>query len=358
MPNKIDLLFPAAGVERRHGLLAATGGRAPHPAPWAINVRLEDALTNRLRGGSFTPIAAGDRPTSVVYRNRTLRIRGNAIEASRVGNAADYSFDTDVSDVQRPAYVPLALAAGSGGLPIGMAPHNDQSIIAWTATETWVVLGNPAEPRTRRISPEVGIIGADAWCAAHDTIYWLSSRGLHSIGADGGGFKPISEDKIPGHLIGLTDDTATLTYNHADRGIYIHTTESVDWFYDIARDQFWPFDSSGTSHVLIGPFRLAEGESYGRLLHLDGTIAESSASVTWKIVEGDTAEAAASNGKALIDGGGDAGNVVATGTWTAGRAHRSHPRNRSMWCCLWLSSSGTWAFERATAVVTQSGKWR
>ena len=65
MPRKLmDLQFPAAGVVRWLGLRDSTGGRGPFPSPWAVNVRLEDSLTNRLRGGSFTGIAAGARPAT------------------------------------------------------------------------------------------------------------------------------------------------------------------------------------------------------------------------------------------------------------------------------------------------------
>jgi len=222
--------------------------------------------------------------------------------------------------------------------------------------------GDPATGTLRCVSDEVGIIAEDAWCVNHDIVYFLSSQGLYSVGVDGSGLKPISEDAIPEELTDVDDDDATLTYNHSDRGVYIHKT-GTDWFYDTARDQFWPFNTSVTdSHVLLGPFQLGQENSYGRVLNLHGNIADGSDDVTWRLIMGDTAEGAAANGKAALEAaiaGGDYDDYVAAeGTWSAGRSHIVYPRNRALWCCLWLHSEGDWAYENATMTIMLSGKWR
>jgi hypothetical protein len=41
------------------------------------------------------------------------------------------------------------------------------------------------------------------------------------VQADGSGLKPLSEDAIPEDLTGVTNSDCILTYNHADRGVYI-----------------------------------------------------------------------------------------------------------------------------------------
>ena len=54
MPRKtLQLQFPRLGVIRRFGL-QFTGNKGEFSTPWSINTRLEDSLTNRLRGGSWT----------------------------------------------------------------------------------------------------------------------------------------------------------------------------------------------------------------------------------------------------------------------------------------------------------------
>ncbi len=360
MPGKMELQFPKLGVARRLGHRTA-GGRTSFPTPWAYNVRLEDVLTKRLRGGSFVGISAGAR-VDPVYRDRAITFASNVITAARQGNSADTSLSTDVSDTQRAIIFQLSLADAVGGTVVAVVPHKDSYLLCFTATETWILSGDPATGSLRRISDEVGIIGADAWCVADDTVYFLSSLGLYSVGADGSGLKAISEDRLPEELTGVSDSTCTLTYQHSDRGVYIHTT-GQDWFYDTAREGFWPFDTSTTdSHLLIGPLKLGSTDWQGLTQTLHGVMADSSATVNWRIVPGKTAEESAINGKLAITAdlaSGDYSSYVQeSGSWAAGRSRTARPRVTAMFMCLWLSSAGAWAFEGATLTSSPSGKWR
>jgi len=354
----MQIVFPAAGVARRIGLRDSTGGRGPFPTPWSYNVRLEESLTHRLRGGSFTAVDAEDR-VDPVYRDRAITFtdvdkvlnRTNVITASRQGDSSDTALSTDVSDSARPVIFQLALADETGPDVLAVVPHKDSFMLCFTATETWVLIGDPAAGTLRRVSDKVGIVGANAWCVNHDTVYFLSSYGLYMVGADGSGLKPVSEDRVPEDLTGITDSGAALDYYHLDRGVYIRLTDSPSWFYDTVRDGFWPFDTStGNSHLLLGPFHLGGQEnSYGRILNLQGNMAAGSADVTWRIVTGDTAEAAAANGKsaitAAVAGGDYSSYYSASGVWSAGRSHISYPRTRAIWCCIWLSATSAWAYE-------------
>lgn len=363
MPRKtIQIQFPRLGVTRRVGLHSA-GRQAEHGTPWAMNVRLLDSLAERLRGGSFTGIAAGSRPSEIRYRDRLLTFSGRAVTATRMSDDTDTAMNADASDTIRPALFQFSQAGAQGSTVVALVPHKDQFLLGFSATETWVQQGDPLSGQRRRVSDEVGIIGADAWCVNHDTVYFLSSRGLYSVGADGSGLKAISEDAIPEDLTGVSDSTCTLTYRHADRGVYIHIASVADWFYDTARDQFWPFDTgTAVSHLLLGPFQLGQANAYGRVLNLHGNMADGSADVTWRLVTGDTAEDAAANGKAAITAalaGSDFSSYVkASGTWSAGKARIVYPRTRAMAAVLWLSSAGTWAFESAAMTSVLSGGWR
>ena len=181
--------------------------------------------------------------------------------------------------------------------------------------------------------------------------------------ADGSGLKPISEDKIPEDLTGVEDDDCVLTYNHADRGLSVHLTTAPSWFYDTARDAFWPFDLSETdSHLLIGPLKLGGVDTLGMIQTMHGMMATGSAAVNWRIVPGDTAEQAAANGKAAITadlaGSSYASYVRGSGSWSADRSQTARPRVTAMWACIWLSSAGTWAYEGMTLGVVPSGNWR
>ena len=361
MPRKqMEMDWPS-GVIRRLGL-RSTGARGVHPAPWAYNVRLEDSLTDRLRGGSFTGIASVAK-SSPVYRDRAVTFSSNAITLARQGDSTDTALSSDISDQSRAVIIQLSEATATGSTVVAVIPHKDSFLVCFTATETWVLSGDPTTGGLRRVSDEVGAIGASAWCVNHDTIYFLSSLGIYSMGADGSGLSAVSEDKVPEDLTGISDTACVLTYNHADRGCYIHLTESPDWFYDTAREQFWPFDTSTTnSHVLLGPFQLGQGRHHGRLLNMHGTIASGSADVTWRLVIGDSAEEAAANAKAAIEaavaGNNFSSYVDQSGCWSAGRAYMEYPRTRAIWCVLWLSSTGTWAYEGASLETIVSGGWK
>ena len=355
-----DIRFPAAGVVRSGGLRLTADGREPFPTPWAMNVRLVDPLATRRRGGSFVGPRLAAKPDPV-YRDRAITFSGSVISASRVGSQADFTYSSDVSDVLRPALFTLAEAGAIGGTVVAVAPCEDAYMLCFTADETWVQQGDPVTGARRNVSREVGIIGPDAWCRDHNTVYFLSDLGLYSVQMDGSGLKDVS-DKLPVELNGVDDTTCMLEYSHADKGIYISGESSVSWFYDVENDGFWPYTCAHDSHVLLGPFRLGNAASFGRVVQLHGTLATDSDDVTWRLVTGDTAEQAAANGKTAIENslvGVDFSSYVASsGTWSEGRSNRAYPRTRAVWCCLWLHSIGTWAWEETIMTAMMSGQWR
>jgi hypothetical protein len=175
--------------------------------------------------------------------------------------------------------------------------------------------------------------------------------------------KPLSDNNVPEHLTGVTAAT-TLTYNHADRGVYIHITGADEsWFYDVDREQFWPFDADTTaSHVLLGPLRLSSPNYNGMIQTITGIMAAGSGTVNWAIVPGETAEEACDNGKAAITAalaGTDYSRYVYTdGSWGEGRAKIAWPRTRAAWCVLWLSASAAWAYESVVMEVVPFGRQR
>jgi hypothetical protein len=408
----IELRWPA-GVVRRGPVRDTPVGNA-WPSPWAINCRLEDDLTSRLRGGSFIgqnastvdasryvylvtengdnivtengdPIVLGpqygvatghDRqwvspgtgaPTSgtadCLYRDRLFRVSGNIIMCSRQGDVTDWDYGGELEDTGRAMVFQLSEASEVGAQDVALVPHKDAYLLCFTEDETWILHGDPTTGSLRNVSREVGIIAPRAWCKNHDTVYFLSLRGLYAVGADGSGLKPVSEDRIPEDLVDIDDLDCVLQYFHDDRGVYIHLTESPSWFYDTAREQFWPFDTTTLdSHVLFGPFQLGQGDRYGRVLRLHGNIASDSDDVTWRIVSGETAEEAADNGKraieAVLAGDDFSSYYQGSGTWTAGLNHAAYPRDRAQWIVLWISSEGDWAFESASLIAELSGGWR
>ncbi len=361
-PKTWTIRFPSLGVMRRQPQERVASAVA-YSCPYSMNVRLEDPLTNRLRGGNFVGISAGSRPSSIIYRDRTLTFSDAVITVSRQGDSTDTDLSADVSDTMRPTIFTLSEADETGEDVVALIPHKDKFLLGFTAGETWVLAGDPLTGTLRNISREVGIIAADAWCVNHDTAYFLSSQGLYSVGTDGSGLKSLSEDAIPEHLTGVSDADCTLTYNHADRGVYVHLTSGPSWFFDTAREGFWPFDTDSTdSHLLLGPLRIGGPNQFGLIQTIHGIMAAGSATVDWAIVPGDTAEEACDDGKAAITAdlaGNDFGEYLAAdGAWDAGRSNTGWPRVRAAWVVLWLSSAGTWAFEGVNLESIPFGRHR
>jgi len=382
-----ELVWPN-GVNRGLSLRQEVGKREQYTAPWSLNVRTQESLTGRLRGGSWTP---PDSTTTVgvvhssgyvvatpgssapgsssnadcIYRDRFIRPVNQAIYASRLGSYTDWSLKSDISDATRPFVMQLSEAGELGGNIVAMIPHKDAYMLAATSDSLWVVRGDPTlEGGLQNISRDVGMVGPRAWCRDHlDRYYFLSSHGLYTVSASGDGVQALSEDIIPEQLTGVTDANTVLEYDHATRSVRIYIpTAAVSWLFETERQAFWPFKVGyAGSHIAIGPLRMNDGSTFGRLLMMHGITAASSANVTWRVLVGETAEEVSANAKAAIEAlvaSGSPTNIHSSGTWTAGVNHRSYPRARGLFMILLLSSAGAWGWEGAVCVTEPSGKWR
>jgi hypothetical protein len=414
MANK-EILFPS-GVGRRLSFRQEANRRGQYFSPWAVNCRAED-FRGRLRGGSWTPTAAstvaatqdrylvnsnGDRITDnngnyiiassgvaavhsggvvyvdpgsnapashaaqCVYRDRFVRPSGRVIFASRQSRYSDWSLSSDVSDFMRPFVIQLSEAGEIGTDIVALIPHKDAYLLAATSDSLWVAQGDPAESGTlRNITRDVGMVGAKAWCRDHlDRYYFLSARGLYTVSASGEGLQALSEDVIPEHLTGVADVNTVLEYDHDSRSVRVHIPSAyVSWMFDTERQAFWPMKVGyAGSHVALGPVRLGDGNTYGRLIQLHGITGTGSVNVTWRVLVADTAEQVSINAKAAIESimsGSTPTNVHSSGTWSAGISHRCYPRARGKYMVLLISAaSGSWAWEGANAVIEPSGAWR
>lgn len=381
-----EIVFPN-GVGRGLSIRQEVGKRERYTCPWSVNCRTQD-FAGRLRGGSWDPSG----PTATVgvvhsggyvvaspgssapgtssnadciYRDRFIRPVSQAIWASRQSDYTDWSMASDVSDVGRPFVFQLSEAGELGGNVVALIPHKDAYLIAGTSSSLWVVRGDPvADGTMQNISRDVGIVGPRAWCRDHlDRYFFLSSHGLYTISASGDGVQGLSENVIPQELTGVSDANTVLEYDHATRGVYIHIpTADVSWLFEVEQQAFWPFDASyNGSHIAIGPLRMNDGETNGRLTRMHGITASSSANVTWRVLVADTAEQVSANAKLAIEdlvAGNAPSNIHSSGTWTAGINHRSYPRARGQFMILLLSSAGQWGWEGAACILEPSGKWR
>jgi hypothetical protein len=342
----LTIPFPSLGVVRRLAY-SASPPEGASSTPWSVNVRQEDSLTKRLRGGSFVGIdppgtprdrerrlvddigrlitdddgnvlvaeaeksivsgggrvwaipgvnAPASHPAEVVYRGRLFRVESNAILASRQGDYQYWDYGAYFEDPGRAFAIQLSEAGEVGEEPTALIPHKDAFLLAATKDSLWVMQGDPtAEGTLRNIARGVGIVGPRAWCKDHmDRVFFLSPDGFYTISASGEGLQAVSENAIPEELTGIHGDGVVLSYNRADRCVYIHVddyfstdTMSVDWVFDTERQQFWPFTTDrSSSHLLLGPFRLGEGDLTGIVSAVHGVIADGSAPVSWRLIVG------------------------------------------------------------------------
>jgi len=362
--------------------------------------------------GQTDALAASDGtiPTSctfgAVYRDRIcMSGEDNAIYMSRQGDYTDWGYGAHVGDSGRPLAFQLSLAADVGPLPTAMIAHKDAVLLIGSQRSLWVVSGDPgADGTLQRVSENVGIISSRAWCKIEDQICFLSTDGLYMVGVDGSGLTPLSEDIVPQELRDIDTSTTTVSmgYEHDRMAVHVFLRTSggsdTHWVYEMQTKAWWPVrlqddhsplvccqhegelllaggdgyirkiggdDDDGTaiqSHLVIGPLRVGMQNKFGHIVNLHGMIAASSGTVTWRIVTGDTAEAAADNAKLAIEAfqaGNDYSSYVhSSGDWTAGRANMSYPRTRTIWCCIWIQSVAKWAFEGVTMETSRSGPWR
>jgi len=227
----------------------------------------------------------------------------------------------------------------------------------------------------------------------------MADDGLYAVGFSGEGPAHVSRDRVPDELLGLGTGEVLMGYDHDARGLCIFT-DATGWFFSLESKTFWPFafssadhapvavcrydgklvlacddgylryvggdDDDGEdveSHLLVGPVRLWSSDEFGRLMALHGTLGADSDDVTWRLVLGDTAEAAAENAKTAVglyqaDDADYADYVFSSGTWSAGRARIAYPKCRAMWAVVWLQSAGKWAYENVTLETAPAGRWR
>lgn len=332
-----------------------------------------------------------------VWRDRLVLASANGLFASRQGDPTDWEYGRSAHDIGRAVAWQLAEASEIGGAPTALIPHRDQWLLAATADTLWVVTGDPAAGGSLRcVARDVGCVGPQAWCKAGDQVVFLGARGLYSVGADGSGLKPLSEDRVPSELR-ASPATTLLGYYPETRGVFIFGTSSA-WFYDLEGGGFWPcaFDADHlptavcrdgdslllvgadrvvrsvggddddgaaiSSHVLVGPFRTASAAETAIVSTLEGTLGVGSGAVAWRLVPGDSAEEAAENGKAAI-AAFEAGTAYTTyvqgsGSLAAGPGRRFYTRVRAPWCVVWLQAVTPWAYEGLAVKLVSAGRFR
>ena len=358
---------------------------------------------------SLMVATAGEVPTGcpLVCRHLGRIMLGGAEIAPAVWYAskqnAELNWDYAETGDQR-AIAGTSSDMGIPGTPLtAMLSHSDDYVIFGCRNEIWRMRGDPAlSGGLDALSYKIGIIDKRAWCIGPTgELIFLSANGIYVLAA-GGESKPIqlSVEVLPRELLNVDPSVfeISLEFDVLNRGVLITLSPrsgiaGSHWWLSWEKKAFWPFTFTGdmsptaicfmpsttydysrillggtdgfirnldwesenddgtnfTSYIDIGPIPLAQIGSVGRLLSMEGVVAESSGDITWGVYPALTFEAAAS-----------ATTASETGTWIAGLNALTRPVGRGQAFMLRLTGTAgaKWAFEGAAVEISSVGRRR
>ena len=350
--------------------------------------------------------------------------RGRAMLAGDVGSPNMWygsrqldPFDWDFTLVNDPGaaiYGQATNKANTIGEPItAMIPHSDDCLIFGCQTSLWILRGDPGYGgEMDRLSPEIGIIGKDAWCYTPEGyLYFMSQDGLYMMPL-GCGATPISvsRERLPQEFLAIASTvTVVMEYDVLHRMIYISLTPAsagspTHWALDVkmlsnrdsgASASFWPMtvhsnydpfsmvsrrntisaysttywgcrdgyirrfqsdlaqdDSTAfTAYVWLGPLKVAGNDwDEGMLYEIVCTLAASSGDVSWAVKTGKDAQEC------------NSASDMYTGTFdVAGLNYAEQPMVRGGAVMVKLSNGEAntrWALELLAATIGPVGKRR
>lgn len=359
------------------------------------------SITSLRPTGGYVPL---DTTDVIAYRDRLVWASGRTWYMSRQGDAGDYDYSADPEDPAR-AVAGVNSSAGESGDPINaMALSGYDYLIFFCSSSVWVMRGDPAYGgQLYQSSSVAGCVGRNAWCYGRSTeIYFLGKDGLYMMEPNAGSIRSLSKSVLPRNLRGINADNydMNLVYDPEDNCVLIFAvlkdgSAGENFIYDIDTGSFWPIrlqsnshqpvfaetfggspsrtrravfvsndgyirDWYGStddgqpisSHVVFGPYATSEIDNIdGFLSELTSVVDEQSIPVTVEVYSGSSAEEAVSFAIA-----GDSPKYSAT--ILSGRSVTHRPRVRGNSFCIRIVSSGSWAFESMSGMISPAGKTR
>jgi len=333
------------------------------------------------------------------YRERLfLAGSGQNWHASRAGDPTDWDFFKHPADAGM-AMIGTCARRGEIGQPVvALMPSGDDYLIFGCESSLWLLQGDPLHGGAmRRISDEVGIVSATAWCELPDrTIMLLAQSGLWLIAPGGEQVVEFSREALPDQLRGVTD-IVSVAYDPQHKGVHLSVvpadgTTGQHWWIDLRNRTFWPVEFSDDglqpaamatlpqildgelrvvmgcvgggirwyddqqatddrdlleSHVVYGPVRAGGPFGQAMVTEMVATLGAESALVEWTEGTGDYGERAVVSPLA-----------EASGEWEAGWNHVQLPRLSGGDFAIKVASEGRWAMENIGVKVAPAGRQR
>ena len=136
-------------------------------------------------------------PIIAHYRDRIVLAKENRWFMSRQGDPYDWDFAKD--DAGAAVSGELSEAGGIGRFITAVAPHSDDYLIFATASELWLLEGDPSYGgQLKPLSRQIGIVGRRAWAYGPlGEFMFMSSDGLYLLNPGPGIYPlPISRDVL------------------------------------------------------------------------------------------------------------------------------------------------------------------
>jgi hypothetical protein len=327
---------------------------------------------------------------------------------SRADDAYDYDYGQD--DAQSAVALNLGVNGRIGDPVQALCPASDNMLIVGCTRSIHAIMGDPAMGgQSVLVTNETGILGPNAWCHGPDGLYFLGENGFYRL--SGRSVENISDTKVP-EIGGYADVTGSgssgqyylsCAYDIANDGIHVFLTPftagtATHYFYDLRTGGFFPeqfpndmgptcaayYNATSASHrnlmlggrngyiyefgsgknddtdqqtetaissyVILQPRRLSRNVTDDSILtDLVGVLGDDSDSVTYQILNADTAEAVQDV------------TPWATGTWTSGRNNVSPYRVRGGAHgvkVLNATADRAWSLESVTGAYLEGGRQR
>ena len=361
---------------------------------------------------SVVPNAPTGEHLVCIYQGRVvLAGKNHLFYMSAMEDEEDWDFVADMGNVTRATAGHIGNGRELGEVINSLVPFDDKVLIVGCTDSLWAIYGNiTGGGRISNISQYIGVISRKALAITPDgLVLFMSRRGLYAWGV-GSNKEPerFSPNRIPEELLEI-DTTTTdviLEYDHRSKGVHLFLTPAsgigTHWWIDLENKGFWEvslpetqqpvavctyktsgdsnvilgckdgylrrFSNSATtddgtniqSDILLGPFHVSRMEGAdGMIDEIVGAMAASGASLTWRVVVGDSAETVVDLAGNTLDGNISlASGVDASGTWVAGQNYVVKPRSRGAWAILWLSATSRWAYEAVSLWMKKLGRLR
>ncbi len=261
----------AAAVENQL-VITKSGANDPFVFDYAGSQDVE-AIAESSPGGTMPQGAT----TAVNWKGALWLAKDNILFASRVGDITDWDFTVGLDDEFGAFFTDGDFKGTIAGPITAVMPQVSDVMMVSTVSGVLAMRGHPRQGGVFEAVGTSFALGQGAWCLTPDnTLLMLTPLGLMALPPEPGAvFTPISVEKIPDQLIGLSydrdDPLVNMIYDNRWNGIHIYVrgAEEQAWWFDLntggfhrmevgsypfAIAEFSDFITESTSGVLLGRY--------------------------------------------------------------------------------------------------------